>query len=101
MYNNYTVSIVIPTFNEKDSIKKFINEVEELGIIEEIVVVNNKTGFIVESENIDQCAEKLILLVKNEKLRKKMGNSGRDFVKENYEGKNCFDKVEKVYNNII
>ena len=43
MYNNYTVSIVIPTFNEKDSIKKFINEVEELGIFEEIVVVNNNT----------------------------------------------------------
>ena len=41
MYNNQSVSVVISTFNEKESIKKFINDVEKLGIIDEIVVVNN------------------------------------------------------------
>ncbi len=41
MFNNKTVSVVISTFNEKESIKNFINEVEELGIIDEILVVNN------------------------------------------------------------
>lgn len=44
MYKNKTVSLVLPTFNEKDSIKKVINDFELLGIIDEIIVVNNNAS---------------------------------------------------------
>ena len=44
MYRNKTISLVLPTYNEKDSIKKVINDFEKLGIIDEIIVVNNNAA---------------------------------------------------------
>jgi glycosyltransferase involved in cell wall biosynthesis len=41
MYKDKKISVILPTFNEKDSIKKAINDFEELGIVDEIIVVNN------------------------------------------------------------
>jgi|TARA_B100001964_G_scaffold244114_1_gene324309 glycosyltransferase involved in cell wall biosynthesis len=41
MYNNKSISVVISTFQEKSSIKKFIEDVESLNVVDEIVVVNN------------------------------------------------------------
>ncbi len=41
MYNGKKISLILPTFNEKDSIKKVIVEFEKLGIIDEILVINN------------------------------------------------------------
>ncbi len=35
------VSVILPTFNEKDSIKKVINDFEKLNVVDEIIVVNN------------------------------------------------------------
>jgi len=36
-----TISVILPTYSEKDSIRKVINEFEAIGIIDEIIVVNN------------------------------------------------------------
>jgi glycosyltransferase involved in cell wall biosynthesis len=44
MYKGKKVSLVLPTFNEKDSIKQVIREFEELGIIDEILVINNNAA---------------------------------------------------------
>ena len=41
MYKDKTISIILPTFNEKESIKRVINDFESLGIVDEIIVVNN------------------------------------------------------------
>lgn len=41
MVGKQKVSVVLPTYNEKDSMEKVINEFEALGIIDEIIVVNN------------------------------------------------------------
>ena len=57
MYNNKFVSVVISTFNEKASIKNFINEVEELGIIDEVVVVNNNAEKGTDLEIKNTCAK--------------------------------------------
>lgn len=38
---NRKISVVLPTYNEKDSIRKVIRDFEKQGIIDEIVVVNN------------------------------------------------------------
>lgn len=35
------ISVILPTYNEKDSIRKVINDFENLGIIDEIIVINN------------------------------------------------------------
>lgn len=44
MYNNKLVSLVLPTYNEKDSIQKVINDFNALGIIDEIIVINNNAA---------------------------------------------------------
>jgi glycosyltransferase involved in cell wall biosynthesis len=41
MYEGKKVSLVLPTYNEKDSIKKVIQDFEKLGVLDEIIVVNN------------------------------------------------------------
>lgn len=35
------ISVILPTYNEKDSIRKVIKDFESLGIIDEIIVINN------------------------------------------------------------
>jgi glycosyltransferase involved in cell wall biosynthesis len=41
MYKEKKITIILPTFNEKDSIKKVIKDFEDLGIVDEILVINN------------------------------------------------------------
>ncbi len=37
----HKISVILPTYNEKDSIRKVIRDFEALGIIDEIIVINN------------------------------------------------------------
>ena len=44
MWRGYTISVVLPTYNEKDSIRSSIHEFEGTGYVDEIVVVNNNAA---------------------------------------------------------
>jgi len=44
VYSGKTVSVVLPTYNEKDSIRTTIRAFESLGIVDEIIVVNNNAA---------------------------------------------------------
>jgi glycosyltransferase involved in cell wall biosynthesis len=44
VWNGKTLSVVLPTYNEKDSIAAVIKEFEALGIVDEIIVVNNNAA---------------------------------------------------------
>ncbi len=44
MYKNKKISVILPTYNEKDSIRKVINDFDQLGIVDEIIVVNNNAA---------------------------------------------------------
>jgi len=44
MWDNKKVSVVFPTFNEKDSIRRAIEEVFATGVVDEVVVVNNNAA---------------------------------------------------------
>ena len=41
MHEGKTVSLILPTYNEKGSIRKVIEDFERLGVIDEILVINN------------------------------------------------------------
>src|SRR6266536_164380 len=44
MWHGRTVSIVLPTYNERDSIRQSIEEIVATGVADEIVVVNNNAA---------------------------------------------------------
>lgn len=44
MFLGKTVSLILPTYNEKDSIRDVIQNFEKLGIIDEIIVINNNAA---------------------------------------------------------
>jgi glycosyltransferase involved in cell wall biosynthesis len=44
MYNGKTLAVVLPTYNEKDSIADCIRAFERLGFVDEIIVVNNNAA---------------------------------------------------------
>ncbi len=44
MWNGKSLSVVLPTYNEKDSIAEVINQFEALGIVDEIIVINNNAA---------------------------------------------------------
>ena len=44
MWKNQTTSVILPTYNEKSSIRSFIEELEEQAVIDEIVVINNNAA---------------------------------------------------------
>src|SRR3970040_1923726 len=41
MWQGNTVSVILPTYNEKDSVKTAIEEFFGTGVVDEVVVVNN------------------------------------------------------------
>jgi glycosyltransferase involved in cell wall biosynthesis len=44
MWHGRSVAVVLPTYNEKDSIAECITRFEKLGLVDEIVVVNNNAA---------------------------------------------------------
>ena len=69
------------------------------GLIE--VVLNNETGLLVESENIDATASAIGHLVENEILRKQMGKNGRKFVQKEFEFEKNVNDTIAIYQELI
>ena len=44
MWNGKTLSVVLPTYNEKDSIAETVRAFEQLGVVDDILVVNNNAA---------------------------------------------------------
>jgi len=44
MFLGKTLTLVLPTYNEKDSIKEVIERFEALGVVDEILVINNNAA---------------------------------------------------------
>lgn len=64
-------------------------------------VRNNETGFLLDSGDTDGLADKLLELLGNERLRLKMGATGRRFVAENYTWDLCAQRMSKAYNEAL
>jgi glycosyltransferase involved in cell wall biosynthesis len=44
MWNNKTIAVILPTYNEKDSIRSCIEGFEQTGWVDEIIVINNNAA---------------------------------------------------------
>ncbi|MFC1687628.1 glycosyltransferase [Patescibacteria group bacterium] len=71
-----------------------------VGAIPEIVD-NNQTGFLAESNNAKDFAEKILLLLENEDLCKSFGNRGKEKVKNNYLWRDVSQNIHRhIYSDI-
>jgi glycosyltransferase involved in cell wall biosynthesis len=60
MWYGKRVSIILPTYNEKDSIRASIEELERTGVIDEILVVNNNAARGTSEEVAKTCAREVL-----------------------------------------
>lgn len=64
------------------------------------VVDNNETGFLVEYGDVDTFAEKIMILLKDKKLRAEMGSAGKEKAKQ-FSNKGIAEKYYDLYNEMI
>ena len=60
------------------------------------IVKDGENGFLVEPKNLEEIADKVLLLLKNEELRKRISKRNKEEVKK-YSWKNIVEKLEDVY----
>ncbi|MEM3499910.1 MAG: glycosyltransferase family 4 protein [Candidatus Bilamarchaeaceae archaeon] len=60
------------------------------------VIMEGRTGFLVEANNIGQIAEKIIEILEDKNRILKMGEDGRRVVEENYTWEKVAERVEKI-----
>jgi len=64
-------------------------------------VVNETTGRLIESKNVEQLTEACAQLIEDEDLRRRLGQTGRESVKEKFAPKTMVDTIESVYERIL
>ena len=65
------------------------------------IVQDGKSGYLVESEDVEGFSRKLIDLIKDPEKRRKFGEYGRSIVKERFSKERLIKDTEKLYNNIL
>lgn len=61
------------------------------------IIINNKTGFLVEKNYGNELAEKTILLIENGDLRKKFGEAGRKIVEQKFGMINYVNNMDRLF----
>ena len=60
-------------------------------------VVNEDTGRLIEPENVEQLTKACAELIEDKELRDRLGETGREFVKEKFAPEKMVDTIEAVY----
>lgn len=64
------------------------------GIVD--TVIDTETGFLVNEHDVEAMAEKMIFLLKNPEQIKRMGQNGKQFIKENFSMRKHLEEVEQA-----
>jgi len=64
------------------------------------VIIDGKTGYLFPPGNVQLCAEKVLRLLADEALRRRMGRYGRDLVERFYSWEKVVEKIERLYESI-
>ncbi len=65
------------------------------------IVLNNKSGFLVEEKDIGGIMKKLEYLIEHPEKREEMGRMGRKYVEEKYDINKLNDKLVEIYKNCL
>ncbi|GAA0533761.1 glycosyltransferase [Chitinophaga japonensis] len=107
-YNSLNIA-VFPSILDSESFGVAVIEANACGIpviVSDVagfkeVVMHEKNGIIVERKNADAIYEAIERLYLDKTIREKMGNFGRELVKEKYEWNKNVEYVISIYNNIL
>lgn len=64
------------------------------------VVLDSETGYLFPPGNAQLCSEKVLRLLSDERLRRRMGRHGRSLVEQSYTWQRVVEKVERIYEQI-
>jgi len=64
-------------------------------------VVNENTGRLIEPKNVEKLTSACAELIADEQLRTKLGQQGRESVREKFAPETMVDKIEEVYKKLI
>lgn len=64
-------------------------------------VVNQDTGRLIEPKNIEQLIKACAELIEDAQLRKRLGEQGRESVKEKFAPDTMVDRIEEVYKKLV
>jgi glycosyltransferase involved in cell wall biosynthesis len=64
-------------------------------------VVNERTGRLIEPKNIGQLVDACAELIENKDLRRRLGENGRETVKEQFSPDRMVDTIEAVYRKLL
>ena len=64
-------------------------------------VVNEDTGRLIEPKNVEQLTTACAELIENKNLREKLGQQGRESVKEKFEPETMVNNIEAIYNKLL
>jgi len=64
-------------------------------------IVNENTGRLIEPKNVEQLTKACAELIEDEDLRKKLGENGRESVKEKFAPETMVDTIESVYEKLL
>lgn len=62
------------------------------------LVLDGKTGFVIDVDAVEDCVDKIILFKKNRELAEKMGEAGFNFIRENFEKNKIMNELENFIN---
>ena len=65
------------------------------------IISNNETGFLVESENIEELATKIIAVLGDDLLRRKIGRQAHDRVRQEHSAHTMVDRTMQLYKELI
>ena len=65
------------------------------------VVVDGVTGLLCPPRNVDALVDKILLLIREKQLRRKLGMNGRIAIESKYTLERSGEMIEKVYNKIV
>lgn len=65
------------------------------------LVINGKTGFLINPTDIAGWSEKILLLLSNTTLAKHMGKTAYDFCSNSFNQKNYAASIEKIYSDLL
>ena len=66
-----------------------------------IPVKDGENIVLVNRDNVDEIAEKIIFLLENKHERERIGHNGKRFIRSFLTWENCAERTEKLYESIL